>query len=60
MVSAMDLSWVMVLLAGLSVVAVAVVAKFLPETKHLSVDEVVAVFEEQRTGPQTSPSVRVS
>jgi sugar porter (SP) family MFS transporter len=59
MVTAMGLSWVMVLLAGLAVVAVAFVARFLPETKHLSVEEVVAVFEEQ-SGSAPAERVTVS
>ncbi|HLN76706.1 MAG TPA: sugar porter family MFS transporter [Nocardioidaceae bacterium] len=58
--AAMGLSWVMVLLAGLSVLAVAFVARFLPETKHLSVEEVVAVFEEQSAAKGASPSVQPS
>ncbi|MGZ4470741.1 MAG: hypothetical protein ACXVXM_02135 [Nocardioidaceae bacterium] len=37
----------MVLFAALSVLAILFVARFLPETKNLSVEEVVAVFEEQ-------------
>ena len=37
----------MVLLSALSVLAIAFIFKFLPETKGLSVEEVVALFEEQ-------------
>ncbi|MGZ4504255.1 MAG: sugar porter family MFS transporter [Nocardioidaceae bacterium] len=44
---AIGLPWVMVLFAALSVLAIVFVARFLPETKNLSVEEVVAVFEEQ-------------
>ena len=44
---AIGLAWVMVLFAGLAVVAIAFVARFLPDTKGLSVEEVVTVFEEQ-------------
>ncbi|MDQ2791776.1 MAG: sugar porter family MFS transporter [Actinomycetota bacterium] len=44
---AIGLAWVMVLFAGLAVVAIAFVARFLPETKGLSVEQVVTVFEEQ-------------
>ena len=50
MTAAMGLPWVMVLLSALSVAAIVFVARFLPETKVLSVEEVVAVFEEQATG----------
>jgi MFS family permease len=39
------LGWVMVLFAVLSVLAVAFVFSFLPETKELSVDEITTVFE---------------
>jgi SP family arabinose:H+ symporter-like MFS transporter len=48
--TAIGLAWVMVLFAGLAVVAVAFVARFLPETKGLTVEGVVAVFEEQAGG----------
>jgi len=58
--TAMGLPWVMVLLAGLAVVAVAFVARFLPETKHLSVEQVVAVFEEQSATTKVTPGVRAS
>ena len=58
--AAMGLPWVMVLLAGLAVLAVAFVARFLPETKHLSVEEVVAVFEEHSASPGRAPSIQAS
>jgi sugar porter (SP) family MFS transporter len=45
--TAIGLSWVMVLLAGLAVLAVVFVSRFLPETKHLSVEQVVEEFERQ-------------
>ncbi len=48
--AAMGLPWVMVLLAGLSVAALGFVFRFLPETKGLSVEEIVAVFDEQASG----------
>jgi len=48
--SAMGLPGVMVLLAVLSLVAIGFVARFLPETKELSVEEVVAVFEREAGG----------
>jgi hypothetical protein len=43
----------MVLLAVLSVVAIGFIFRFLPETKTLSVEEVVTLFEQQAKG---SPS----
>lgn len=58
--AAMGLPWVMVLLAGLAVLAVAFVARFLPETKHLSVEEVVAIFEERSATPRRTPSIQAS
>ena len=45
--NAWGLAWVMVSFAVLSVVAIAFVFKFLPETKGLSVEQVVHVFEQQ-------------
>lgn len=44
---AIGLPWVMVLLSMLSLLAIGFITKFLPETKGLSVEEVVAVFEDQ-------------
>ncbi len=52
MTTAMGLSWVMVLFAGLSVIAIAFIRNFLPETKELSVEQVVTVFEEQTGTPR--------
>lgn len=46
--TAFGLSWVMLILAFLALLAVIFVARFLPETKNLSVEEVVRVFERQR------------
>lgn len=48
--AAFGLPWVMVLLSALSVLALLFVMRFLPETKSLSVEEVVAVFDEQAAG----------
>jgi len=44
---AIGLPWVMVVLSMLSLLAIGFIAKFLPETKGLSVEEVVAVFEDE-------------
>lgn len=60
MQSGIGLPAVMVLLAVLSAVAVLFVSRFLPETKVLSVEEVVQVFEKQASGGGVdlkSPSV---
>jgi sugar porter (SP) family MFS transporter len=46
---AWGLAWVMVLLAGLAILAIAFVARFLPETKGLPLEEVTAVFERKAT-----------
>jgi MFS family permease len=45
--SGIGLGWVMVCFAVLAVLAIAFVARFLPETKGLSVEEAVHVFERQ-------------
>ncbi len=50
MQAAFGLPWVMVLLSALSLTAIVFIAKFLPETKTLSVEEVVAVFDRQAAG----------
>jgi len=39
---------VMVVLAALAVLAFVFVSRFLPETRHLSVEQVVDVFEQQQ------------
>jgi MFS family permease len=44
------LSWVLVCFAGLCIVAIGFVGKFLPETKNLSVEEITDVFERQAAG----------
>ena len=41
------LSWVMVCFAGLCLIAIAFVYRYLPETKNLSVEEITEVFEQQ-------------
>jgi MFS family permease len=41
------LGWVLICFAGLSVLAIGFVFRYLPETKGLSVEEITAVFEEQ-------------
>ena len=47
MQKAIGLPWVMVVLSGLSLLAIVTISRVLPETKNLSVEEVVAVFDEQ-------------
>ena len=44
---AIGLGWVLVCFAVLCVLAIAFVAKFLPETKELSVEQITEVFEKQ-------------
>ena len=56
--NAWGLAWVMVSFAVLSVVAIGFVFKFLPETKGLSVEEVVQVFEKQAAESTLQPSYR--
>ena len=53
MMTAFGLPWVMVLLAALSLAAIVFISRFLPETKNLSVEEVVALFEKQAEGSST-------
>jgi MFS family permease len=48
--TAFGLPSVMILFSALAVLAVLFTARFLPETKGLSVEEVVAVFERQSAG----------
>ncbi|GAA1932216.1 sugar porter family MFS transporter [Streptantibioticus ferralitis] len=45
--SGIGLAWVLVCFAGLAVVAIGFVYTFLPETKGLSVDEIIHLYEEQ-------------
>ncbi len=47
---AIGLGWVMVSFAGIAVLAIVFVARWLPETKGLSVEEAVSVFERQAEG----------
>jgi len=48
--AAWGLAWVMVLFAALSIVAAGFVARFLPETKNLALEDVTEVFEQQASG----------
>jgi sugar porter (SP) family MFS transporter len=56
MQSAFGLPTVMVILAALSVLALLFVKRFLPETKVLSVEEVVEVFDRQAAGEPVNPA----
>jgi SP family arabinose:H+ symporter-like MFS transporter len=47
---AIGLDWVLVCFAVLCVFAIGFVAKFLPETKEMSVEEITEVFEKQAAG----------
>jgi SP family arabinose:H+ symporter-like MFS transporter len=51
---AMGLAWVMVLMAALAVLAIAFVARFLPETKGLALEDVTALFEKQAEGKESA------
>jgi MFS transporter, SP family, arabinose:H+ symporter len=55
--TAIGLGWVMVLFAVLAVLAIVFVARFLPETKGLPLEDVVSVFERQAAPPKASPDV---
>jgi MFS transporter, SP family, arabinose:H+ symporter len=44
------LGWVLICFSALSVLAIAFVFRYLPETKGLSVEEITAVFDEQAAG----------
>jgi len=56
MQAAFGLPTVMVILSALSVLAIVFISKFLPETKSLSVEEVVAVFDRQAAGEPITPA----
>ncbi len=56
MQSAWGLPAVMVLLSVLCVAAILFIYKFLPETKVLSVEEVVEVFDRQAAGEAVNPA----
>jgi len=51
--AAWGLAWVMVLFAALALLAAWFVARFLPETKGLALEDVTAVFERQATGKES-------
>ena len=51
---AFGLAWVMVLFAVLSILAIGFIARFLPETKGMPLEDITAAFERQ-TGASTSP-----
>ncbi|HEY5178649.1 MAG TPA: sugar porter family MFS transporter [Dermatophilaceae bacterium] len=51
---AIGLAWVMVLFVALAILAIAFVARYLPETKGLTVEEVVTVFEGQAAGDKAA------
>jgi sugar porter (SP) family MFS transporter len=48
------LSWVLVCFAGLCVMAIGFVYRYLPETKQLSVEEITDLFERQAAGEKVS------
>jgi MFS transporter, SP family, arabinose:H+ symporter len=52
--NAIGLGWVMVCFAVIAVVAIGFVARWLPETKGLSVEEAVGVYQRQAEGSHTA------
>lgn len=48
------LSWVLVCFAGLCLIAIGFVYRYLPETKNMSVEEITEVFEQQAAGAGSS------
>ncbi len=52
--TAIGLAWVMILFAALSLVAIAFIVRFLPETKGLPLEEVTAVFERKATSSEST------
>src|ERR1700691_4865584 len=56
--NAIGLGWVMVCFAFLCVVGIGFVYRFLPETKGLSVEQAVQVYEREAAGTGTTPSLR--
>jgi MFS transporter, SP family, arabinose:H+ symporter len=55
--NAIGLAWVMVLFAFLSVLAIVFIARFLPETKGVPLEEVVHTFERQAVPAKASHGV---
>ena len=56
--NAIGLGWVMVCFAVIAVLAIGFVYRWLPETKGLSVEEAVSVFERQAAGAPRQPGQR--
>jgi SP family arabinose:H+ symporter-like MFS transporter len=50
------LQWVLVCFAGLCLIAIAFVARYLPETKNLTVEQITEVFEDAARGRSPSMS----
>jgi SP family arabinose:H+ symporter-like MFS transporter len=48
--SGIGLGWIMICFAGISLLAIGFVYRFLPETKNRSVEEITEVFERQAAG----------
>jgi MFS transporter, SP family, arabinose:H+ symporter len=47
---AIGLGWVLVVFAGLCLIAIAFVARYLPETKNMSVEKITELFDKQAAG----------
>ncbi len=60
--SGIGLPWVMVMFAALSVMAIGFVYRYLPETKHKSVEEITRIFSDQaRSGrPASRPTAQTA
>jgi MFS transporter, SP family, arabinose:H+ symporter len=54
--SGIGLAWVLVIFAALCVVAVAFVKGYLPETRHRSVEQIVAEFEREVQSRKLAPA----
>jgi hypothetical protein len=49
------LDWVLVCFAGLCVIAIGFVFRYLPETKEMSVEQITEIFEQQAAGASARP-----
>jgi membrane protein implicated in regulation of membrane protease activity len=56
--SGIGLGWIMVCFAAISVIAIAFVYRFLPETKNRSVEEITELFERQAAGDRQASTMK--
>ena len=47
---AIGLGWVLVVFAALCLIAIVFVARYLPETKNMSVEKITEIFDKQAAG----------